>query len=415
MAPLGILLYGLLATVSAWPCSVFLARHPNFQGTLLQRLGTRLPEVPAGRKVVWVHAASVGEVKAVAGLLGAVREHAPDHFVCMSCMTATGRAVASRLEGVDLVMAVPFDTPKAMRRHMLRLMPHVLIIVETEIWPSMIRAARRLGIPVVIVNARMSERAHRRYRRVAEVLGHVLSDVSVLAMAGADAERFRSIGARDVQVLGNLKIDHVAAVDPPKADALRTELGIGDRPVFIAGSVREGEERIVVEAVIRIATAIPGLYSIIAPRHPDRVAFIADMARGLNIDFRIRSEGGAGGDLLVVDTMGELFTFYGISDAAFVGGSLLDMGGQNILEPVAWGVPTLHGPFMGNFSWALDAVQGRTTVVRDARELARAVTAMLRDRDTSRAQGGAAREALLSSTGVTGRYFAVIEPYLHRS
>jgi 3-deoxy-D-manno-octulosonic-acid transferase len=412
MARLGILLYRLLATLLAWPFAAVFRKHPNFRGPMLPRLGTRPPEVPFRRRPLWVHAASVGEVKAVAGLVRAVREHAPGLSICMSCMTATGRAVAARTPGVDMVFAVPFDTPGAMRKHLLRLMPVALIVVETEIWPSMILESRRLSIPVAIVNARMSERAHERYLRFAAVFRQVLAGVKVLAMAGADADRFRSIGALDVEVIGNLKLDHVAAADPAQAAALRAGLDIGDRPVFIAGSVREGEEKAVVEAIIRIAGQIDGLYSIIAPRHPDRVAYIADMAKGLNIACGLRSQGSTGGDLLIVDTMGELFTLYGISDAAFVGGSLLDMGGQNILEPIAWGVPTLHGPFMGNFTWALEAVQGHTTVVRDARELARAVITMLRDRDASRARGNAARDALLACSGVTGRYLRAIEPYL---
>lgn len=412
MAPVLILLYSLLGSLAVWPLAFMLRNHPNFTGTLPQRLGLRLPVIPAGRKVLWIHAASVGEVKAVAGLVRALRSGRADLFICMSCMTATGRKVAAKTEGIDLVFPVPFDTPRAMARHALRIMPAALLIVETEIWPNMVRSAHRLSVPVIFVNARMSKRAYDRYRAFSTVLGAILSGAKVLAMASVDADRFRGIGAGDVQVLGNLKLDNLATGDRWRADALRRDLGIGDRPVFIAGSVREGEEKPVIDAVIRIAARIPGLYSIIAPRHPDRIPFIADTARGLSIRYTLRSSPDPAADLLIVDTMGELFTLYGMSDAAFVGGSLVDLGGQNILEPVAWGVPTVHGPSMGNFTWALEAVQGHTITVKDARELAGTVTGMLLDRDASRADGLKARNALEASSGVTGRYLAALEPYL---
>lgn len=412
MARLGIFVYRLLGAAFVWPLAFFLRKHPNFRGTMTRRLGLKFPETPAGKKVLWFHAASVGEVKAVSGLLGAIRDARPELFICMSCMTATGRDVASRTPGVDAVFPVPFDVRWAMERHMMRIMPQALVIVETEIWPNMILAAKRLGVPVFFVNARMSGRAHARYMRIAPALRPVLQGVRVLAMAEDDAKRFRGIGADDVAVLGNLKLDHVHTGDLVRSNALRTELGIGNRPVFIAGSVREGEERQVVDAIIRIAGEVPDLYSVIVPRHPDRVEYVREMARGLNVSWGLRSTGAMGGDLLIVDTMGELFDLYGMSDAAFVGGSLVDLGGQNILEPVAWGVPTVHGPHMSNFTWALEAVKGHTTVVKDARELAHAVTWMLKDREASRLRGAKAQDALLASSGVTQRYLAALDPYL---
>ncbi len=412
MARLIIFLYRLLGAILVWPLALFLRNHPNFKGTLAQRFGLRLPVVPPGKKALWIHAASVGEVKAVAGLVKAVREMRPDLFICMSCMTATGRKVAHDTLGVDMVFPFPFDLPWVMTRHLKNIMPCVILIVETEVWPNMLLAAGRLGVPVVFVNARMSERAHGRYLRFVAVLGRILAGVKVLAMAEQDAARFRSIGAFDVQVPGNLKLDHVPTGDSARTEAMRAELGIGNRPVFIAGSVREGEEQPVVDAMIRIATRVPEVYFIIAPRHPDRIGFIRDMARGLNIRWGLRSAGATGVDLLIVDTMGELFTLYGMSDVAFVGGSLLDMGGQNILEPIAWGVPTIHGPYMSNFTWALDAVRGHTTVVRDSRELAQKAADMLLDRVASRAEGIRAKEALIFSSGVTMRYLSALEPYL---
>lgn len=410
MASFMILIYRLLGSILVWPLAFILRRHPNFKGTLLQRLGLRLPEVPGGRKTLWIHAASVGEVKAVSGLVGALKASKPDLFICMSCMTATGRKMAGETLGVDMVLAVPFDVPWAMRRHLLRIMPEAVLIVETEIWPNLILSAQKYAVRVVFVNARMSARAHRRYRRFAGVFGHILADVKVFAMAEDDAARFRSIGASEVQVLGNLKLDQVAVGDKTRRDVLRRDLGITDRPVFIAGSVREGEEKEVVDAIIRIASRVHGLYAIIAPRHPDRIQYIKDMAQGLNIKWGLRSAGGTDVDLLIVDTFGELFILYGLSDAAFVGGSLVDLGGQNILEPIAWGVPTIHGPHMDNFTWALDIVQGFTVVVRNAQELANAAVAIFEKKQGMEEIGLRAREAMEKIRGVTDRYLDALEP-----
>ncbi|MGD0822471.1 MAG: 3-deoxy-D-manno-octulosonic acid transferase [Desulfomonilia bacterium] len=407
-----ILIYRLLGSIAVWPLAFFLRRHPNFKGTLLQRLGLRLPEVPAGKKTLWIHAASVGEVKAVSGLVGALKASRPDLFICMSCMTATGRKMAEATEGMNMVFAVPFDVPWAMRRHLLKIMPEAVLIVETEIWPNLILSAQKCAVRVIFVNARMSVRAYKRYRRFAGVFGHILADVKVFAMAEDDAARFRSIGASEVQVLGNLKLAQVALGDKTRRDALRRELGITDRPVFIAGSVREGEEKEVVDAIIRIASRVRGLYAIIAPRHPDRIQYIKDMAQGLNIKWGLRSAGGTDVDLLIVDTFGELFILYGLSDAAFVGGSLVDLGGQNILEPIAWGVPTIHGPHMDNFTWALDIVQDFTVVVRNAQELANAAVAIFEKKQGMEEIGLRAREAFEKFRGVTDRYLDALDPLL---
>jgi 3-deoxy-D-manno-octulosonic-acid transferase len=416
MARLGLFVYRLLGAIGVWPLAFFLKDHPNFKGTLAQRFGFVLPDAPFGRKTIWIHAASVGEVKAVSGLIRAIRKKSPGVFIFLSSMTATGRDVAREMPELNLVFPFPFDLSWIMKRYLLRLGPSAVLVVETEIWPDMILSARQLAIPVMFVNARMSERAYERYMKFVTVLRSILTGVKVFAIAEEDASRFRSIGAADVQVLGNLKLDQVAAGDKARSDKvhldkLRQELGIGDRPVFIAGSVREDEEKEVVDAIIRIATKIPSLYSIIAPRHPDRIDLIKNMAQGLNINWGLRSTGATGIDLLIVDTMGELFTFYGVSDVAFVGGSLANLGGQNILEPIAWGVPTIHGTHMENFSWALNAVKGYTLMVNNSIELAGAVVDILQNGRFSEL-GMKAKDALQSKSGVTQRYLNEISPYL---
>jgi 3-deoxy-D-manno-octulosonic-acid transferase len=412
MAWLAIFIYRLLGNIGVWPLAFFLRRHLNFKDTIAQRLGFLLPEIPAGRKALWIHTASVGEVKAVSGLVKAIRLRWPEVFIFMSPMTVTGRDVACKMPEVDLVFPFPFDLSWVMKRYFFRLMPCVILVVETEIWPNMLLAAEDLAIPVVFVNARMSEKSYENYRKVPWLLNHILKQVRVLAMAGPDAQRFSALGALKVEVLGNLKLDAVPASGNPEEATLRESLGSGSRPIFIAGSVREGEEAMVVDAVIRAASSIKGLYSIIAPRHPDRIEYIAKMAAQLDIKWGLRSKGVKNVDLLIIDTMGELFNLYGISDVAFVGGSLVDLGGQNILEPVAWGVPTIHGPYMDNFTWALDALKGNTFVVRDACELAEIIIKILNDLDGSRDKGKKALNALKAERGVTNRYIRALEPLL---
>jgi 3-deoxy-D-manno-octulosonic-acid transferase len=412
MATLALFVYRLLGTIGVWPLAFFLWRHPNFKGTIAQRLGFVLPEAPALRKAIWIHAASVGEVKAVSGLVKAIRRRWPQVFIFISPMTATGREVSCKMPEKDLVFAFPFDLFWVMKRYLLRLMPCAILVVETEIWPNMLLAAQDLAIPVVFVNARMSEKSYKNYQKVSWLMKDILKQVRVLAITGPDAQRFSALGALQVEVLGNLKLDAVPASGNAEEATLRESLGSGSRPIFIAGSVREGEETMVVDAIIRAASSIKGLYSIIAPRHPDRIEYIAKMAAGLDIKWGLRSKGAKDVDLLIIDTMGELFKLYGISDAAFVGGSLVDLGGQNILEPVAWGVPTIHGPHMDNFTWALDAVKGNTFVVRDARELAETIIKIVNDPDGSREKGKKALNALTSEQGVTRRYIQALEPLI---
>jgi 3-deoxy-D-manno-octulosonic-acid transferase len=412
MAKLALFIYRFLGAIGVMPLAFFLRRHPNFKDTITRRLGFVLPQALSGRKSLWIHAASVGEVKAVSGLVKAIKQRWPEVFIFMSPMTATGREVALKMPEVDLVFPFPFDLFRVMKRYLLRLMPCAILVVETEIWPNMLLAAQDLAIPVVFVNARMSEKSYENYCKVSWLLNHILKQVRVFAIAGPDAQRFSSLGALQVEVLGNLKLDAVPVSGKVEEATLRESLGSGSRPIFIAGSVREGEETMVVDAIIRVASHIKGLYSIIVPRHPDRIEYISKMATGLDIKWGLRSKGAKDVDLLIIDTMGELFNLYGISDAAFVGGSLVDLGGQNILEPVAWGVPTIHGPHMDNFTWALDALKGNTLVVKDARELAETIIKVIIDLDGSREKGKMALDALKGEQGVTKRYIQALESLL---
>ena len=400
-------LYTLLALLLVGPVCLYVRRHPNFAGTLRLRLSMKLPGPHEG-DLIWFHGASLGEVKAAAALIEALKARHPDCRICLSCMTATGRQAASKIKAVDMILPMPFDLPWIMRRYFERLKPKALVIVETEIWPNMLAQAKKAGVKTFFVNARLTEQAFRRYRWIRPLLAHVLETARILTIADTDAARFKALGGRSVEVYGNLKFDTLASADPARAGRVRATLGCGERPVFIAGSVREGEERAVMDAISRARSRIPGLFTMVAPRHPQSIPILTDMAKAAGIPWGLRSKKSQAVDLLIIDTMGELFDLYGASQAAFVGGSLVPLGGQNILEPLAWGVPTIHGPHMENFLWAMDVVKGYTIVVEDGAALGQAIGAVLASPDEYAPRSQAARQALAKAQGATARYLAAI-------
>lgn len=407
-----ILVYRALMAVLMWPAGIVLSRYRNFRGTIPARLGLKLPEMPASLPLIWVHASSVGEVRAVTGLVKALRKEKPHTLICMSTMTATGSQVASSIHELDLVFPFPFDAAWVMRRYLSALAPRALIVVETEIWPNLILEAGDMGIPVIIVNARMTERSFRRYALAPLPAREVLQHVHVLAISELDGGRFARLGARDVQVAGNLKLDSIAQADPSRRQQIRNSLGIAERPVFIAGSIREGEEEPVFSALKKAAEAVPGLFAILAPRHPEQIPLLSDRAAQSSFSWCLRTAMKNDADLVILDTMGELFGLYGASDVAFVGGSLVDLGGQNILEPLAWGVPTIHGPHMDNFTWAMEVVAGCTVQVPDSDALSRAVSDVLTRPAGYLEKAREARSRLEKHRGVTERYLSIIKEHL---
>jgi 3-deoxy-D-manno-octulosonic-acid transferase len=253
----------------------------------------------------------------------------------------------------------------------------------------------------------MSGETFKRYSILSSFFARILRKTRILAIAEEDARRFSSLGALHVAVLGNLKFDALRSTDPGRADQIRTSLPGGGRPIFIAGSVREGEERMVIDAFRYATVRIPNLLALIAPRHPDRVQLLTDVAQEYGLKWGLRSKAGVC-DLLIVDTVGELFDLYGAADVAFVGGSLVDLGGQNILEPISWGIPTIHGPHMENFTWALEAVEGNTLLVHDANELGRTIVDVLTQRDRYLPRARKAREALEKARGANELYAKAI-------
>lgn len=400
-------IYNILGNMLIWPLCLCLYRHPNFKNTFMQRLAFKFPDVPHG-ELIWLHASSLGEVRTIARIIEALKSKRPDCRICLSSMTAAGRQAASGIKGIDFILPMPFDLSWVMRRYMMYLKPKVLVIIETEIWPNLLIQARNAHVKTMFINARISVKAFNCYRIIKPLMANILNPARILASSDENASHFTALGAQQVEVFGNLKLDTIPAINPEKVLNIRQTLRCGNRPVFIAGSIREGEERIVLEAIREARLHTPDLFCIIAPRHPESIPVLVDLAKSFGISSSLHSQINAYADLLIVDSTGELFDLYGIADVAFVGGSLVDKGGQNILEPIIQNVPTIHGPHMENFLWALDVVKSHTIVVNNAAELSRTIVDVLTEPERYKKMSRLARESLSQKRGITMRYVSTI-------
>lgn len=394
-------------------------RHPGERGRLRQRLGFVLPMPTPG--CLWVHAVSVGEVQAAASLIAALRARHPALPVLLSTVTRTGAQRARALLG-DAVRHcyLPFDTPGAMARFLDRTQPRLAVMLETEIWPALYRGLARRRVPLVIASGRLSARSVARYRHASALVRDTLAaGVVIGAQSNVDAERFRAIGAPPdrVQVTGNLKLDlqvPEAAIDAGREFRRRHA---PDRPVWVAGSTHEGEEDAALAAHARARVRHPDALLVLVPRHPQRFEAVRATLRSAGIDFAQRSDGGVPGPsdaIYLLDTLGELQAFYAAADLAFVGGTLVPVGGHNLLEPAVLGLPVLAGPYTHNAPEiaTLLAAGGGLSIVHDAEELGQQVTASFDDPPRAAAAGARGRAAVEQSRGAVARVVALLEPLL---
>jgi 3-deoxy-D-manno-octulosonic-acid transferase len=388
---------------------------------LRQRFGYG-PKRPA--PAIWLHAVSLGEMSAAAPLLRALRRRHPQIPWVVTTATPAGRARALALfdERAD-VRFLPYDTPGSVRRFLARIRPRISIIMETELWPNLFRQCAERGVPVFLASARLSARSVVRYRRLGALFGGVFTkNVLVAAQSADDAERFQSIGAPAAQtcVVGNVKFD--LELDPgvrQAGQALRDAYG-NTRPVWIAGSTHAGEEEQLLEAHARLMLDRPNALLLLVPRHKDRFAGVADMLARRDVTFVRRSEmargAGAlsGAPVLLVDTVGELAALYASADAAFVGGSLVAVGGHNLLEPAALGVPVLTGPHHFNSKEIAQLLleRGAAVQVTDAHELAAVLKRLLDDPAERQRIGRIGQEIVESNRGSVEALLALIEPSL---
>jgi len=372
---------------------------------------------------VWLHAVSVGEVQACAPLAVALKRRHPQLPLTVTTFTPTGAARARALVGhIATVRYVPFDLPGAVRRFLKRVEPRLAVIFETELWPNLYRECGRRRIPLVLASARISARSLGRYRRLGALFRDAVSTATIVAAQGeGDAARFRELGAApgSTHVTGNLKFDFELPEGlADRGRRLRAQYAPG-RPLWIAGSTHEGEEAAVLEAQRRVRAAHGEALVAIAPRHPARFASVAQLLREAGVSFVRRSDGadahGTGApEVLLLDSLGELLDFYAAADVAFVGGSLVPVGGHNLLEPAALGMAVLTGPnnFNGPEVAQLLISRGAARVVHTAGELGLAVSALLADRAERERIGALGRDSVAASRGALERLLALIEPLL---
>ena len=401
--------------------------EPGYRQAMGERFGFYSRKASGdGRPLIWVHAVSLGETRAAEPLVRALIERYPGHRFLITHMTATGREAAQQLYGQLSEVSVawlPYDYPLAMRRFLRRFKPRLGIIMETEIWFNLLRECRRAQVPVVLANARLSEQSARGYAMVAPLIRDALEHLSALAVQNQDdAKRLVALGAdaAHIMVTGNLKFDMPLDADQDgdrHADDLRA--CIAARPVLLAASTREGEEDLLLDALTTHPLP-PGTLFVIVPRHPQRFDEVAGLLQRRGLHFQRRSALGPTATLppdcavLLGDSMGEMANYYRAAHCAFIGGSLMPLGGQNLIEACALGVPVLIGQHTFNFAQAADeaVAAGAAVRVADAEQLVTEARRLLGDSAARQGMREAGLAFVQAHRGATARTLAVCEPFL---
>ena len=376
-------------------------RERGYRSHVGERLGYY--ELPRSEKLVWVHAVSVGEVRAAAPLVAGLRSALPDHAVLMTCTTAAGRETLRQVYGESVQASfLPYDLPWAGRSFLEHFRPRIGVIMETEVWPNLIAACAAGGVPVVLANARMSAKSARGYARWDRLTRPAFASLAaVCAQSDADAERLRALGATRVQVHGSLKFDVTPSAQQLAAGrAWRAALG---RPVLLLASTREGEEKL----LLQHADLLPrGVLMLVVPRHPQRFDEVAELAQSR----RTRDPVPAAADRVYLgDTMGEMAFYFAAADVAVIGGSFMPLGGQNLIEALAAGTPAITGPSMFNFAEAtrLAVAAGAAVQAAGAREAIAQAAALMEDAKRRQAMAEAGRKFCEAHRGAAQRQLAV--------
>jgi len=387
-------------------------KQPAYFEHVGERFGVFPNNMPS--RVIWIHAVSVGETRAAEPLIKALQARHPGHRILLSHGTPTGRQTSVDIYGDRVERCyLPYDFGWASRRFLRRFRPVVGVFMETEIWPNLIRASVQAAVPVYLVNARMSEKSARGYRRIGRLSRDALSRLSgVGAQTDRDAQRLANLGAADVRITGNIKFDRIAPAEMLGLGAtLRDSFGT-QRPVFLAASTREGEETMILDALAE--STIPELLTVFVPRHPQRFEEVAVLVKQRGYKYQRRSENRlieADTRIVIGDSMGEMFAYYAACDVAFIGGSLLPLGGQNLLEACAVGRPVIVGPHTFNFeeatSGAIEA--GAAIRVSNAGELGNAIDGLLSDSNRRRAMSEAGRRFTDAHRGATEKTLELLE------
>ena len=398
-----------------------MATTHKYREGLMERLGRVPIRLRPAKPVIWLHAVSVGEVLAVSRLVSELDRAFPGHQLVISTTTRTGQALARERFGANRVFYCPLDLPSAVSAYLNVLQPKLFILAETEFWPNLLSGCYRRGIPVAVVNARISDRSWPRYLRLRSLWQPFLSHLSaVLAQSDTDAERLKAIGCSSerVSVAGNLKFDVRAAWEAEATVQLRA-LAPGLRFV-VAGSTLEGEEAALIEAWPRLLEADPQLVLVLAPRHPERFAAVAALLDHTGISWLKRSDWQASprqkiqalspGKIVLLDTIGELASVYSLASVSFVGGSLIPVGGHNPLEPAQFSVPIIMGPHFTNFRAIVDDLLAHQALrIVTADELASVLVELLQNRPAAVAMGARARRVFEQQAGATERCLQALQ------
>jgi len=417
--PAALRAYRLLSAAATPLAPLLLARRlrrgKEHRGRLGERRGQTQLARPKG-PLVWIHGASVGEIAAVLPLIARIAERGIGVLVTSGTVTSGGLAEQRLPRGV-IHQFVPLDVPRYVRRFLGHWRPDLVLFVESDLWPNMIIEASARGLPMIVVNGRLSENSFRRWRRLPAMIVDLLGRLDLcLAGTPADASRFTELGAPRVLTTGNLKYD-VPGLPADAGKLAELQGAIGTRPVIAAASTHAGEESAVIEAHRRLRGNFPGLLTLIAPRHPERGPGVVELAGAGGLKAALRSRGerpGAATDIYVADTMGELGLVYRLAPVVFIGGSLVRHGGQNPIEAAKLGAAILHGPHVWNFAEvyaALDAAHGAEPVA-DAGRLAGALGAWLNDPAARAHSADAARATVEALGGALARTLQSLEPYL---
>lgn len=390
----------------------------SYRAKLSQRFGLGYPQLD---QCIWIHAVSVGEVVAAAPLIRALLRRYPDVPLLVTTMTPTGAARVEKLFGAAVSHAyIPFEAPDAVNRFFAAVNPRIALIMETEIWPNLFQACGVRKIPLVLVSARISPNSVDSYRKLLPLFRDTLSyGIVIAAQSEADAERFMSLGASAdrTRVTGNIKFDIELPTElVAEGQAFRRDF-LGERAVWIAASTHEGEEEQVLDAHAELVRTHPDLLLILVPRHPQRFATVRELLRRRDITCVERTSGEKcppEASVYFGDTMGEVPLFYAASDIAFVGGSLAPIGGHNLLEPAALGVPVVTGPHVFNAQEIADWFmrEDACIMVHDSAELVAAVSRLLDDPEAAREIGENGRRILEKNRGALSRLIAVIDPLM---
>jgi 3-deoxy-D-manno-octulosonic-acid transferase len=404
----------VLLTLLLSPFILFkLVTVPKYRGGISQKLGRirkSVRKVIRGTRPIWIHAVSVGEVMAAHPLVRELKKKYPERKLILSTVTVTGNHTAhQRVPEADAVFFFPFDFPWIVRRVIRGINPAVVLVAETELWPNFFRELNRASIPSAVVNGRISLHSFKNYIKFKTFFRQVFSYVTIFCMQSADdAMRIKDIGAPQEKVIitGNLKFDQKI----PENQSNPVQMPKGSK-VITAGSTHRGEEAALLEIFRRLREKFPELILIIAPRHPERFDEVAGLISkaGYQCQRRTRLKG-AIKDVLLLDTIGELRTFYGICDIAFVGGSLVKVGGHNLLEPAAMKKPVIFSRYMFNFKEISEALisAGGGILVKDKEELYVQADKLLSDQEYARQIGVKAFTVIESNSGATKRTIDII-------